>query len=185
MIHHIGNHFIEVSGNQLTGFAVSGKLVLNWYIIFKGFYQSSSVPYRNKMVVGVCSSDKMIPLLCFFVSSEFGACYIAGQWCEFRIKNITLYFHILSRYMLFYIIKFLFCVFWWNIKFPQHKINQLETGISGQKLTVGLYDRQNLAGIYLLKVINENPRAVCEISKLTIKTPYNVSSFAKKIQTSF
>ena len=67
-----------------------------------------------------------------------------------------------------------------NIKLTNQK------RISGQKLTVGLYDRQNLVGIYLLKVINEKPRAVCEIcSKLTIKTPYNVSSFAKKFQTSF
>ena len=32
-------------------------------------------------------------LLVFFsVSTKFGACYITGQWGEFRIKNATLYF---------------------------------------------------------------------------------------------
>ena len=45
----------------------------------------------------VCSSEKMIPLQnelfqYFSVSLKFGACYITGQWGEFRIKNAFWHF---------------------------------------------------------------------------------------------
>ena len=66
----------------------------------------------------------------FSVSLKFGACYITGQWCEFRIKNA---FFVLFHY------KISVFFFWWSIKFPPQNINQLETGIGGPKLSVELY----------------------------------------------
>ena len=61
----------------------------------------------------MCSSNKTIPLLYFSVSLKFGSCYIMGQWCEFRINNTKLCFHLLCLFVcfLFLIIKFVILLF--------------------------------------------------------------------------
>ena len=108
--------------------------------------------------VKVYLSDKTMPLLYFSVSLKFGACYITGQWGEFRVKNATLCFHLLfwdfpccfSPYNLgLYHFHFFL---WWSIKFPQHNINQSETGIGNLKLPVELYVNSPLQHLKLQTV---------------------------------
>ena len=67
-----------------------------------------------------------------------------GQWNEFRIKKAILCLYILfSLFFSFFIKKLCFYYFhffsWWSIKFPQQNINQSETRIGDEKLSVELY----------------------------------------------
>ena len=63
---------------------------------------------------GVCST------YIFSISLKFGACYVTGQWGEFRVKNATLCLHTPFRqfsvvFHCFFIIFFSF--FWWSTNF--------------------------------------------------------------------
>ena len=140
----------------------------------------------------VCVPPIISYYLYFLRVSKVSSMYTTCQWGKFRVKNAT--FHItflaFSKKLCFYQFHFLF---WWSNKFSQQNINQSETGIGDKKLSVELcvkrivacisaiqilktwpkaYVCNKPAGIYLLKVNNENTRTMCEIcSKLTNKTP--------------
>ena len=89
----------------------------------------------------------------FFVFLKFAACYIMGQWGEFRVKNATvdlnILFWLLFFLLLFFIRKLGFChfcfFFWWSTNFHDRIfINQSKTGITDKKLSVELYDDHSL-----------------------------------------
>ena len=40
----------------------------------------------------------------FFVYLKFGACYITGQWGDFRVKNATIRLHIHFCYFFFFVV---------------------------------------------------------------------------------
>ena len=71
------------------------------------------------------------------------ACYITSQWHKFRIKNATLYLHILFWHFFVVFIKIcvfvIFIFFGWSMKSPQQNINQSETAVGDKKLSEGLY----------------------------------------------
>ena len=73
----------------------------------------------------------------FSVSLKFGACYITGQWGEFKIKKATLCFH--SFFFFFFFI-------WWGIKFLQKN----KKGLGGTKLSVELYVKRQNRNSYLM-----------------------------------
>ena len=82
----------------------------------------------------------------FFVYLKFGACYITGQWGDFRVKNATIRLHIHFCYFFFVVFHHKICVFiifisffWYSLKFPQQNINQSEMWIGGFQLSVELY----------------------------------------------
>ena len=51
------------------------------------------------------------------ISLKFGACYIMGQWGEFRIKNATICLHILFWYSFSVVFYYEICVFIISISF--------------------------------------------------------------------
>ena len=76
-------------------------------VIFDVYFDLQCVNVASSRV---CSSDKMIPLLYFSVSLNFGVCYITGQWSEFTTKNATLCFHLLFWHF-FVVFHHKICVF--------------------------------------------------------------------------
>ena len=80
----------------------------------------------------------------FSVSVKFGACYIrvSGASSEYRrLFYVCIYYF--RFFFSFFIKKLCFYYFhffsWWSIKFPQQNINQSETRIGDEKLSVELY----------------------------------------------
>ena len=91
----------------------------------------------------------------FSVSVKFGACYITGQWGEFKVKIATIclhklfwYFFVVFHHKIF--IKFLSFLFFFcsSLKFPQQNINQSEAWIGGFELSVELYGAVELRWSY-------------------------------------
>ena len=76
-------------------------------VIFDVYFDLQCVNVASSRV---CSSDKMIPLLYFSVSLNFGVCYITVQWGEFTTKNATLCFHLLFWHF-FVVFHHKICVF--------------------------------------------------------------------------
>ena len=85
--------------------------------------------------------------LYFSVSLKFGACYITGQWTEFRTKTATLCLYLFFWYFFCYfstknlflnkidLIYHFYFFFWWSLKFPQENIKQSEIGIGDKKFS--------------------------------------------------
>ena len=90
--------------------------------------------------------------LYFSASLKFGACYITCHWGKFRVKNGTLYLHILL-WQFFVVFHKKICFynfysfFWRSIGFPQQNINESETATDDKKLpvsgTIGITSKYN------------------------------------------
>ena len=121
-------------------------------LLFEIFFSvlPKSLQFLHSAVLSGSVFHWQILITCIFsISLKFGACYITGQWGEFRVMNTILCLHILFWYVffLFFVLFFIkkICFyhfhfsFWWSTKFPQQNINQSETGIGEKKLSVELY----------------------------------------------
>ena len=83
-----------------------------------------------------------------FVSLNFGACYITGQWGRVQSKKCHFKFTYAAGFAVVVVVVFheKLCFyhshfsFLWSIRFPQQNINQTETRIGDKKLSVELYD---------------------------------------------
>ena len=72
---------------------------LTWCIrlITKSFLLFNN-QFSFKCSLRVCSSNKMAPIYFLHLSKVWSMLHITGQWCEFRVKDATIYLHILFWY---------------------------------------------------------------------------------------
>ena len=99
--------------------------------MFKVMMQSTELKYWSVLLW------QFLITYIFSVSLTFWACYITGQWGEFRV---TIHILFLAFFYCFHqkncvLIKFFF---WWSIKILQQNINHLENGTGNKKLSVEL-----------------------------------------------